>query len=131
MQDGAFMDIKSAKVVVVAVFLSLGFCGVSFAETKAPQSQSGRVLTATLSGHGPSSESKTKRASTNDIWWNYCIDSGDNLYAVVSRESPEKTGLKPDKTVRFTEDIKQIYITVKGKSLALRILRKSKDKECP
>jgi hypothetical protein len=130
------MDMKFPTIAVFAVVLSLGLWGGSYADTKTPQGQakqdqSGRVLKATLSGHGPNSDSKSKRASTPDIWWSYCISSGDSLYTVLSRESPEKTGLKPEKTVRFTEDKQQIYIKVKGKPLALRILRKSKDKQCP
>jgi len=132
MRDRSPMEMKYSKCIVIAIGISLGLIAQLHAEAKAPAERSGRVLAATLSGHGPNPESKSKRSNRLDIWWNYCISSGDTFYSVLSRETPEKTGLKPGKNIRFTEDRKQMYIrSSRGKQFALRILRKGSDRKCP
>jgi hypothetical protein len=94
-----------------------------------PSLRSGQVVAASLNGHGSSTENKRARSSGRDIWWNYIISSGDQIYSVLSRENPAKTGLDTNSRFRFYEAKNWIYIPrSKEKPIALKILNKSKKK---
>ena len=117
---------------MIILFLVFGF-GLTFAKDEAGSWRSGRVIAAVVSGHGPAgAEVKRKVLRETDIWWTYCISSDELFYSVLSRENPERTGLTNNRLVRFSERKNQIYVvSPRGKSLALRILRKDKSKKCP
>ena len=126
------MGLKSAKRTALAALLIVAIVGLLFGGKESRLLHSGRVLEASMSGHGPNPESTNKYMSGSDVWWNYCISSENLFYSVLLRTSPEKSGLKPNTIVRFWEDGKWMYIpNPKGHPLALRILRKGKDKKCP
>jgi hypothetical protein len=91
--------------------------------------RSGQVVSASLNGHGSSTENKRARTSGQDIWWNYIISAEGQVYSVVSRENPAKTGLTANSSLRFYEAKNWIYIPKqKGKPIALKILSKSQKK---
>ncbi len=94
------------------------------------------MISATTSGHGPAGtvvQKKSRRMmDRTDIWWTYCISADGLFYSVISRESPEKTGMSRDRVIKFSERKNQIdIVNPRGKSVALRILRKDKSGKCP
>ncbi len=126
------MRMKPAKLTAVVLLLFFGW-GLTFAKAEAVSFRSGRVISAVLSGHGPAGiEVKRKVLRQTDTWWTYCISSDELFYSVLSRENPERSGLTNNRLIRFSERKNQIYIVnPRGKSVALRILRKDKSKKCP
>ncbi len=124
------ISIMPSRIIVLC--LVFGF-GLAFAKDEAGSWRSGRVISTVVSGHGPAGEeAKKKVLRTTDIWWTYCISSDELFYSVLSRENPERTGLTNNRLVRFSERKNQIYIvSPRGKSVALRILRKDKSRKCP
>jgi hypothetical protein len=131
MKSGVFMKRKSASLIVTSAFLILSG-RLLFTGTTSNPLRSGRVISSTLSGHGPENEGKSKNVLRTDIWWSYCISTGNASYSVLSRESPSKTGLAPNSLIKFSEKKKLIYITrPDGKRISLRILRKDKTGKCP
>jgi hypothetical protein len=92
-----------------------------------PALRLGKVVAASVNGHGSSTENKRARLSGQDIWWTYVISSEDRIYSVVSRENPARTGLATNSAFQFYEQKNWIYIPrPKGKPTALKILNKSK-----
>jgi hypothetical protein len=109
--------------------LIIAYSGLSSGASEKRSLRSGTVVAATLNGYGSSTENKRARFSGQDIWWNYIISSEDQIYSVVSRENPAKTGLAANASLRFYEAKNWIYIpSPKGKPVALKILNKSKKK---
>jgi hypothetical protein len=126
------MKTKHGRFIAIAVFLfSVG--GLFPVGTATSSWRSGRVISATVSGQGPIEDViKKKIVRKTDIWWTYCISAGDLSYSVLSRESPEKSGLSNNCLIRFSEKKKQIYVVnPHGRTIMLRILRKDKSKKCP
>jgi len=131
------MRIGIAGFIGIAVLLSTGGA-LLFATGEPKPARNGRVISATLSGHGPSQTESKKKGSTakeskaaekTDIWWTYCIATNSQSYFVLSRESPEKTGLIKNRWISFSEKKNQIVVVnPRGKNIALRILRKEKAK---
>lgn len=102
------------------------------AETKANQPQIGRVLAAGISGYGSRPDTRSNRIRKGDTWWTYCVSAQDQVYSVVSREGPARTGLKVGNQVRFQVDRNQVYVLdTRGKRHSLRILRRTKTEDCP
>jgi hypothetical protein len=99
-------------------------------QAEAAQWQTGRVLAAKLSGHGPSAAGQSKRASRGDIWWTYCFSADGKTFAAVSRASPAKSGLAVNSTVRFS--IARNRMTVRKNSKERLVLRiaSQEDKNC-
>jgi hypothetical protein len=119
---------RAIKLVLCAVLL-LSVAGLLPAKAPKQPWQSGQVTAAGLSGHG---SSKGKGASGQDIWWNYCISAEELSYSVVSRESPQKTGMTLNGPVKFQENKNRISIqNPKGKPVEMRLLRKDKSRKCP
>ena len=125
------MRSRYERFIAIAFFyIACGAC--LFAGAANEPWQSGRVISATLGGHGPADEGKWRAAHRVDIWWIYCIAGEDQVYSVISRESPKKTGLKNNSLTRYFEKKNQIYVVnPAGKRIALRILRKDKTGKCP
>ncbi len=96
------------------------------------QWQTGRLVSADLSGHGGKPESAgAQRRGRGDIWWVYCVSSGDKAYSVVSRMSPDKAGLTVNRTVRFSVDRDRIQIlNPKGERHTMRIVRQGDESIC-
>jgi hypothetical protein len=129
---GLSSDLSYMRQVTFRLGLFFLIFGVAAARGTENQTlHSGRVVAATVSGHGPAEKSSTKHFTGRDIWWNYCIASGDQFYSVVSRENPEKIGVASNPKIQFAEEKKWIYIKSKGKSFALRIMNKGRDQRCP
>jgi hypothetical protein len=119
---------RAIKLVLCAV-LPLSVTGLLPAKVPIRPWQSGQVTAAGLSGHG---SSNGKGASGQDIWWNYCISAEELSYSVVSRESPQKTGMTLNSPVKFQENKNRISIqNPKGKPVEMRLLRKDKSRKCP
>ena len=113
-------------------FLVAGTMCSGFARVDTRPTQTGRVLAAGMSGHGKNSSATSRRWGKGDLWWNYCIAWQSQVYSVVSRESPAKTGLAVDTKVRFSVDKKQMFVLDPGgKRHALRILRQLRADACP
>jgi len=133
--DKIRMSTKSANLLAIAVLLFVSG-GLLFAGAPNKSRRSGQVVSATASGHGPAKIAVQKKSqrmiNKTDIWWTYCISADGLFYSVISRESPEKTGMSRDKTVKFSERKNQIdIVNPRGKNVALRILRKDKSGKCP
>jgi hypothetical protein len=125
------MKMRPTKIIIVVAFLIAGMA-LPCIEGATNSWRSGYVISATLSGHGSTSDLSKKPFSKTDIWWIYCIASGGQFYTVVSREKPSKLGLIKDKAVRFSDRKDRIYIVnPAGKRVTLRILRKGKTRDCP
>jgi hypothetical protein len=115
--------------MAIAVIVLFAYSWPALGASGKPALHSGQVVAASLHGHGSSTESKRTRYSGQDIWWNYIISSEDQIYSVVSRENPAKSGLATNSSFRFYEAKNWIYIPKpKGKPMALKILSKSKKK---
>jgi len=115
---------RLSRLVAAAAVFSI--CGVLFAGTPAPLPRSGRVISSTVSGHGPENLRKS------DVWWTYCISADNISYSVLSRKGPAETGLLNNKPIQFSERKNQIsVINPRGKSVSLRILRKENSGKCP
>jgi hypothetical protein len=96
-----------------------------FSDENNPQWQKGQLISADLSGHGPTSGKRS------DIWWVYCISTGARDYSVVSRVSPEKAGLKVGSSVRFSiEGGRMVISNPKGEHREFRIVRQGKGNIC-
>jgi hypothetical protein len=126
---------KLARLCAIAAFLLAG-AGMLSAAAGTGSLRTGRVISATVSGHGPAEVANKKKASrtTNrtDIWWNYCVSTEGQSYSVLSRESPAKTGLTKNSLIRFSERKNRIYVVnPRGKRISLRILRKDRSGKCP
>lgn len=96
------------------------------------QWQTGKIVSANLSGHGENPESSGKRkGGRGDIWWAYCVSSGGKAYSAVSRMSPDKSGLTVDRTVRFSVDRDRIRIlNPRGERHTMRIVRQGNESIC-
>jgi hypothetical protein len=91
-----------------------------------PSLRSGKVISAALNAHGSNAENNGF-SHGRDIWWNYIISSGDQLYSVDSRDNPSKTGLAVNASIHFYEAKNWMYIPQNnGKPLILKIHSKSK-----
>jgi hypothetical protein len=121
-----------AKYAITIALVLLAGGQISTLAPAARAWKSGRVITISLSGHGPSSSNQRPASRNSDVWWNYCISANGNFYSVLSRQSPEKLGLAENSPIRFSENNNQIRVIVpSGKSVDLRIVRKDKTKKCP
>ncbi len=119
------------RSLLFAALLMIG-AGVSLTYAAKNFWKSGRVIASSLNGHGRTGNPKTMGTRYKDIWWNYCISSGDQAYSVVSREDPVSAGLKENNAVRFLEKRNQIFvINPAGKRIELKILRKDLAPKCP
>ncbi len=121
---------KPGRVILIAGLWLVGG-QLLFAASAVSPSKTGRVISATISGHGPTEVEGKKKVSSaakkTDIWWTYCISAQGQSYFVLSRDNPEKTGLTKNRWISFSEGKNQIYIVnPRGKRVALRILRKEK-----
>jgi hypothetical protein len=93
---------------------------------------SGHVISTSLNGQGYSSKATTSNNRRYDIWWNYCIASDDQIYSVISRENPMRTGLQEKSAINFMEKQNQIFmLNPAGKRVALKIIRKGRAIKCP
>jgi hypothetical protein len=93
-------------------------------ETNTPVWKTGRVVQAVISGHGPSEKGKYARSRRNDIFWIYMISADHQSFSVISRVSPQKTGMKANTSIKFSVEKNQIRIlNSEGKSFIMRILR--------
>jgi hypothetical protein len=93
---------------------------------------SGRVISTGLHGHGKSGSENYRTIRSKDIWWSYCISSGEITYSVLSRENPVLAGLKENSQIKLMEKQNQVYVlNSAGKPIALKIIRKGKGKTCP
>ena len=113
-------------VVVFALWASF-----SFSQEK-PRLQSGRLVAAELIGHGKSPEwGANRKSNRGDIWWSYCVSSGDKAYSAVSRVTPSKSGLTVNRTVQFSVDLHRIHIiNAKGERFTMRIIRQGDESIC-
>jgi hypothetical protein len=117
--------LRCLHALVAGIFL-LAYSGLASAATEKPSLRPGKVVSAVLNAHGSNAENNGM-AGGRDIWWNYVISSEDNLYSVVSRDNPSKTGLVVNASVKFYEARNWMYIPdKKGKTIALKIQNKSK-----
>ncbi len=113
--------------MAVAGIVLVAFSWPALQASAKPSLHLGQVVSASLNGHGSSTEKNRARSSGRDIWWNYIISSENQIYSVVSRENPAKTGLAANSSLRFYEAKNWIYIPKPaGKPIALKILNKSK-----
>ena len=114
--------------MVVAGLVLLAFSWLTLGATKKPSLLEGKVIAAALNGYGAPNEKNSREPSSGrDIWWNYIIESGNQIYSVVSRENPSKTGLALNASLKFYEEKNWIHIPKpKGKPISLKILNKSK-----
>ena len=120
-----------ARFCRTAAFLLMG-ASVLFTFAAANPWKSGRVIEAGINGHGRTGNAKIQGTRYKDMWWNYCISSGDEAYSVLSRENPSHAGLKENSEVRFLERKDQIFVlNPAGKRIGLKILRKDKGQRCP
>jgi hypothetical protein len=122
------VDVVLFTAGVFALFLS---DPLSAAENKS-QWQTGHLISTDLSGHGPKTEGKrTGSSKRTDVWWVYCISTGQRNYSVVSRESPTKAGLKVGGAVRFSVQSNRMIIpNPKGEHRAFRIVRQGTGNLC-
>jgi hypothetical protein len=106
---------------IFAVILS----GLPAAAQDAPQWHTGVLKSADMSGHGPITGKRI------DIWWVYCISTGEKDYSVVSRMSPPRAGLTVGSPVRFFIDGGQMTISnPRGEHREFRIMRQGKGNMC-
>jgi hypothetical protein len=119
------MCLRYLHTLVAGVFL-LAYSGPASAAIEKPSLRSGKVVSVALNAHGSNAENNGM-AGGRDIWWDYIISSGNQLYSVVSRENPSKTGLVVNTSFKFYEARDWMYIpNKKGKAIALKIQNKSK-----
>ncbi len=120
------------RFLALAPILSLVLSTPLCAGTEDVQWLSGRVVSASLAGHGPKNvRSKDKNAGKPDIWWTYCISGGRATYTAVSRTSPIKCGMTVRSPVRFSVDRNRIYVlNGKGERLTLRRVSQDAAKDC-
>ena len=117
--------------MAIALFFMMG-TGLLFTYAAAIVWKSGRVVSASINGHGFESNSRLSAVRRKDLWWNYCISTGVQSYSVLSRENPARSGLKVDSSVRFFEKKNQIFVkNPAGKQIGLKILRKDQGPKCP
>ena len=114
--------------MAIASFVLLACSWLALGATQKPSLREGKVIAAALNGHGAlNDKNKREPSSRRDVWWNYIIESGNQIYSVVSRENPAKTGLALNASLKFYEAKNWIYIPrSKGKPTSLKILNKSK-----
>ncbi len=127
------MKTGGRRSLALAPLLSLVFVAPLCAETNDLHWLSGRVLSASLAGHGSKNvRSKDKNAGKQDIWWTYCISGGRAAYTAVSRTSPVRGGMTVHSPVRFSVDKNRIYVlNSKGERLTLRRVSQDTAKDCP
>jgi hypothetical protein len=120
----------SAILAVIAIMFAV--LGMLFAGAGNNTWLSGYVISIGLHGHGKSGNENYRSLRSKDIWWSYCISSGEMTYLVLSRENPVRAGLKEKSLIKLMERQNQIYVlNSAGKSIALKIIRKGKGKKCP
>jgi hypothetical protein len=127
----------SFKLITINFLLSIAalfaMAGTPLADTVKGTWKTGRVVSVSLNGYGNRSDSSFRTSKRRqDLWWSYCIASEDQMYSVLSRQNPERTGLKEKSQIDFLEKKGQIYVVdPAGKRIPLRILRKGKATKCP
>jgi hypothetical protein len=126
------MKIKYLKVISSTLLLMTMSAGLIFTHAAAISWKTGRVISASISGHGPAANSRDSFGGRKDLWWNYCVSTGDQSYSVLSRENPALSGLKVDSSVKFFEKRNQIFFkNPSGKQIGLKIFRKDQGPKCP
>jgi hypothetical protein len=121
-----------SAIIAASAFLLVGI-GMLFAKAPSRSWRQGHVISSILSGQG---NKRIQKGNTyvdrTDVWWTYCISSEGVIYSVISRQSPEKTGLTNEAAIQFLEIKNQIRVTSPhGKNINLRILRKGNSGKCP
>jgi hypothetical protein len=120
---------RSASFFIAAA-VALSILGMPFAGAAGNAWKSGRVVSTGLNAHGPRGKPVVGSIRIKDMWWSYCIAAEDQIYSVLSRNNPDRTGLKENKSIQFMERQNQIFIlNPAGKHIALKIYRKGK--KCP
>ena len=127
-----FSTMENARLpAYFLVFLSLSLFAAPLAAGVSRQWQTGQVTAAEISGHGSNSQTSSNSRSrsrsafrtTRDIWWTYRIKSKGRIYSAVLRESPARSGLAVNSSIRFSAEKDRIYVVgSKGGRRTLRIL---------
>jgi hypothetical protein len=124
------MRAKSSAVLAV-VAIMLGVVGMLFPGSGKNTWIPGQVISTGLHGHGKSGNENYRSIRSKDIWWSYCISSGEMTYSALSRENPVRAGLKENSLIKLMERQNQIYVlNSAGQRIALKIIRKGKGKKC-
>ncbi len=97
--------------------------------------RSGKIVSVDLYGQGEiqvKATSKTKSVhKKKDFWWSYCIGAGNRSYSAVLRESPNRSGLRVNESVRFSASRDRLYvISPQGIRYELRVLRQDEGACC-
>jgi len=127
-------DTRSIKcsALLAVVVITFAVAGMIFAGAGKTTWISGHVISTGLHGYGKSSKENSRSIRSKDIWWSYCISSGEITYSALSRENPIRAGLKENSFIKFMERQNQIHVlNPAGKRTALKIIRKGKGKKCP
>ncbi len=117
------------RIVMLLTILTLP--ASTFGRDAATHWQTARVCSTELNGHGPNPSSTAKGSQRRDIWWTYCISSGEWTYTAVIRESPARSGMKIGNIVRMSvqKDRMQV-LDNQGKRHVLRVIRQVKGAAC-
>lgn len=116
-------DFRQARGVLCILLLSLPAAS-GLAEKKRPW-QKGSLLAFSASGYG-----KTDRRR-GDLWWKYCIQSGDRAYSGALRRSPSKMGLAVGDPVRFALAGNRIYVLDKnGREQVMHLQSRDTESSC-
>jgi hypothetical protein len=87
--------------------------------------QTGSLIAVSASGYG-----KTDRRR-GDLWWKYCIRSGDRTYAGALRRSPAKMGLAVGDPVKFALAGNRMYVLDKdGREQVMHLQSRDTESDC-
>ncbi len=125
------MRTAATGLFAFAWILASVWCAPPAAAAGKRQWQTGHVVAQTLEGQGPGKTGPGNRLSRGDVWWSYCVAAPGRSYLVVSRESPAKTGMPVNGTIRFYLDKKRMHVlNSRGERLSLRIQREEPQSTC-
>jgi hypothetical protein len=117
------MKRRAVKLLIGAIVGTLSLWGMPDGGVAA-QWQKGRVVAATLSGHGPGTGAQGKGTRGGDLWWTYCLSADGKFYVAASRQSPAKSGLTVKSEFRFSiAKNRMTVLNSRKERIVLRIIR--------